>query len=224
MMYLNKIGANAYNGVLMAFQFVACLIMVKTDYIWGMIFSYALIIGGISNILYIMLRFHSYSALPGLCNMLIYIVTLSLLGHQFYIRDRESVTDYLKRTHFFEVLGLYLLVFFAFAFVIYRHETVFTTYGSALWYCFELVTTIGFGELVAVTRIGKVLSIILSIYSIGMIAIITSTVVTYHQVKLKTQENDAFVLFMDKLEKLPELDQEELKKISETIKQLRSNN
>lgn len=95
MMYLNKIGANAYNGVLMAFQFVACLIMVKTDYIWGMIFSYALIIGGISNILYIMLCFHSYSALPGLCNMLIYIVTLSLLGHQFYIRDRESVTDYL---------------------------------------------------------------------------------------------------------------------------------
>ena len=29
---------------------------------------------------------------------------------------------------------------------------------------------------------------------------------------------------MDILEKLPELDQEELKKISETIKQLRSNN
>ena len=121
-------------------------------------------------------------------------------------------------------MGLYLLVFFAFAFVIDRHEPVFTTYGSALWYCFVLVTTIGFGELVAVTRIGKVLSIILSIYSIGMIAIITSTVVTYHQVKLKTQENDAFILFMDKLEKLPELDQEELKKISETIKQLRSNN
>ena len=108
----------------------------------------------------------------------------------------------------------------AFAFVIYRHETVFTTYGSALWYCFELVTTIGFGELVAVTRIGKLLSILLSIYSIGMIAIITSTVVTYHQAKLKTQENEAFILFMDKLERLPELDQEELKSISETIKQL----
>lgn len=34
-------------------------------------------------------------------------------------------------------------------------------------------------------EIGKLLSIILSVYPIGMIAIITSTVVTYHQVKLK---------------------------------------
>ena len=137
-------------------------------------------------------------------------------------KHRKTLRVVLKRTHFFEILGSYLLVFLGFAFVIYRHEVVFTTYGSALWYCFELVTTIGFGELVAVTRIGKLLSIILSIYSIGMIAIITSTVVTYHQVKLKTQENDALILFMDKLERLPELDQEELKNISEKIKQLRA--
>ena len=136
------------------------------------------------------------------------------------MKNRKILYLVLRRTHFFEVLGVYLLVFMAFAFVIYRHETVFTTYGSALWYCFELVTTIGFGELVAVTRIGKLLSILLSVYSIGMIAIITSTVVTYHQAKLKMQENEAFILFMDKLKRLPELDQEELKSISETIKQL----
>ena len=138
------------------------------------------------------------------------------------MKNRKTLYLVLKRTHFFEVLGAYLLVFMAFAFVIYRHETVFTTYGSALWYCFELVTTIGFGELVAVTRIGKLLSILLSIYSIGMIAIITSTVVTYHQAKLKTQENEAFILFMDKLERLPELDKKELEEISEKIKNLRS--
>ncbi|MGI6021106.1 MAG: potassium channel family protein [Lachnospiraceae bacterium] len=135
---------------------------------------------------------------------------------------KKTLRTVLKRTHFFEVLGVYLLVFMAFAFVIFRHEDVFPTYGSALWYCFELVTTIGFGELVAVTRLGRLLSILLSVYSIGMIAIITSTVVTYHQTKLKMQENDALILFMDKLERLPELDEEELRKISEKIKELRS--
>ena len=137
-------------------------------------------------------------------------------------KHNKALSKVLKQTHFFETLGLYLLVFFAFAFIIYRHETVFETYGSALWYCFELVTTIGFGELVAVTKIGKFLSILLSVYSIGMIAIITSTIVTYHQVKLKTQDNDALILFMDKLERLPELDKVELEEISERIKQLRS--
>ena len=137
-------------------------------------------------------------------------------------KRKNALSVVLKQTRFFETLAIYLLVFFLFAFIIYRHESVFETYGSALWYCFELVTTIGFGELVAVTRIGKLLSILLSVYSIGMIAIITSTVVTYHQVKLKTQENEALVLFMDKLERLPELTQEELRDISEKIKQLRS--
>ena len=127
----------------------------------------------------------------------------------------------LKRTHFFESLAVYLLVFFAFAFIIYRREAVFETYGAALWYCFELVTTVGFGELVAFTRIGRLLSILLSVYSIGMIAIITSTVVTYHQVKIKSQE-DTMALFMDKLERLPELSQEELADISERIRRLRS--
>lgn len=137
-------------------------------------------------------------------------------------KHNKALRIVLKQTHFFETLALYLLVFFGFAFVIYRHEAVFETYGSALWYCFELVTTIGFGELVAVTRIGRFLSILLSVYSIGMIAIITSTVVTYHQVKLKTQENDAITLFMDKLERLPELDKKELEEISERIRSLRS--
>ena len=137
-------------------------------------------------------------------------------------KHNKALHVVLKKTHFFETLIVDMLVFFLFAFFIYRHETVFDTYGSALWYCFELVTTIGFGELVAVTRIGKLLSIILSVYSIGMIAIITSTVVTYHQVKIKAQENDALVLFMDKLERLPELDKEELQEISDRIKHLKS--
>lgn len=137
-------------------------------------------------------------------------------------KHNKALSIVLKQTHFFETLAVYLLVFFLFAFVIYRHETVFRSYGNALWYCFELVTTIGFGELVAVTRIGRILSILLSVYSIGMIAIITSTVVTYHQIKIKIQENDTLSLFMDKLERLPELDREELEEISERIRCLRS--
>lgn len=68
--------------------------------------------------------------------------------------------------------------------------------------------------------IRRFLSILLSVYSIGMIAIITSTVVTYHQIKIKTQANETLILFMDKLERLPELNKEELEEISDKIKQL----
>lgn len=95
MMILNNTAGNNYNGVLMAFQFLACLIMVNADYKWGIILSYALIGLGMFSIFNVMLRFHNIGALPGLCNMLIYTVTLTLLGYQFKIRDKESVTDFL---------------------------------------------------------------------------------------------------------------------------------
>lgn len=127
----------------------------------------------------------------------------------------------LRRTHFYETLLIYLMVFFAISFAIYRIEDVFDTYGNSLWYCFELVTTVGFGDNVAVTRAGRVLSICLSVYSIGMLAIITSTVVTYHQVKVRTQQDDVISMFMDKLERLPELDKDELAEISERIRKMR---
>lgn len=127
----------------------------------------------------------------------------------------------LRRTHFYETLAVYLLVFFALSFAIYRIEDVFDSYGKAMWYCFELVTTVGFGETVAVTRAGRVLSMVLSVYSIGMIAIITSTVVTYHQVKVRTRQDDIISMFMDKLERLPELDRDELADISERIRKMR---
>lgn len=127
----------------------------------------------------------------------------------------------LRRTHFYETLIVYLMVFFAISFAIYRIEDVFDTYGNSLWYCFELVTTVGFGDNVAVTRAGRLLSTCLSVYSIGMLAIITSTVVTYHQVKVRTQQDDVISMFMDKLERLPELDKDELADISERIRKMR---
>lgn len=126
----------------------------------------------------------------------------------------------LRRTHFFETLFVYLMVFLIVALIIYKLENIFDSYGQSLWYCFELVTTVGFGDNVAVTRAGRILSIGLSVYSIGMIAIITSTVVTYHQIKIKTQDNDILAMFMDKLEMLPELDKEELTAMSERIKKI----
>lgn len=134
--------------------------------------------------------------------------------------NSKILSTVLRRTHFFETLFVYLMVFFIVALVIYRLENIFDSYGQSLWYCFELVTTVGFGDNVVITKAGRILSIGLSAYSIGMIAIITSTVVTYHQIKIKTQDNDILTMFMDKLERLPELDKEELIAMSERIKKL----
>lgn len=54
-----------------------------------------------------------------------------------------------------------------------------------MWYCFALISIIGFGEVIAVTTVGKVLSVILTSFSIAIIAIITSTIVNYYHLTLR---------------------------------------
>ena len=39
-------------------------------------------------------------------------------------------------------------------------------FGDALWYCFAIVTTIGFGDISAVSVPGRILSVILGFYGI----------------------------------------------------------
>ena len=49
-----------------------------------------------------------------------------------------------------------------------------------LWYCYEVISTAGFGDVVAVTFIGKMCSVLLTIYSLFVVAIATGVVVNFY--------------------------------------------
>ena len=59
-------------------------------------------------------------------------------------------------------------------------EPTITSFPDALWYCFAVVTTIGFGDMVAQTLIGRVLTVILGIYGLIVVAVITSIIVNFY--------------------------------------------
>ena len=64
------------------------------------------------------------------------------------------------------------------------------TYGDALWYCFAVVTTIGFGDFSAIRPLTRILSVILGIYGIIVVALITSIIVNfYNEVKDHNEED-----------------------------------
>ena len=78
-------------------------------------------------------------------------------------------------------------------------------YGDALWYCYAVISTAGFGDVVAVTYIGKMCSVLLTIYSIFVVAIATGVVVNFYTQMVELQRKETLAMFMDQLERLPEL-------------------
>ena len=100
-------------------------------------------------------------------------------------------------------------------------EPNINTYFDGIWYSFSLITSVGFGDLFAVTFLGRVLSIILGIYALIIIALIPGILVSYYVEFAKINAKETASIFLDKLERLPELSKAELQEISKNVKERR---
>ena len=124
----------------------------------------------------------------------------------------------LKRTGAFKLLCTYIVVFVAVSIGIMIVEPNINRLIDSLWYSFSVATTIGFGDITAVTIIGRILSIFLSICSILIIAVVPGIITSYYIESTKLREKESSAKFLDDLERLPELSKEELTALSERVK------
>jgi len=92
----------------------------------------------------------------------------------------DIIKNIIKKTYAVEVIFWLVLLIFAFSFVLTDVEEGIPTYLDALWYCFTLITTIGFGDFTVTTFVGRILSVILGLYGIICVALITSIIVTFY--------------------------------------------
>ena len=123
----------------------------------------------------------------------------------------------LKHTHADRILLGFVLFLLVDAAVIQIVEPDINRYGDALWYCYAVISTAGFGDIVAVTFIGKACSVLLTIYTLFVVAIVTGVVVNFYTQLVELQRKETLAAFMDKLERLPELSKDELETISRNI-------
>jgi len=124
----------------------------------------------------------------------------------------------LVRTHTTQILFSFLLFIFADALVIQLAEPQIQSYRDALWYCYAVISTAGFGDIVVSTLIGKIASVLLTVYALVAIAIITGVIVNYYNQIIQIRQKETIAAFIDKLEILPKLSQEELAEMSEKAK------
>ncbi len=104
----------------------------------------------------------------------------SLMRYIFSRLNLKTLTRIIRKTYAAEIIFGLLLLIFSFSYLFTILEENLTSYWDAVWYCFAIVTTIGFGDFTAVTLIGRILSVILGIYGIVVVALITSIIVNFY--------------------------------------------
>ena len=90
---------------------------------------------------------------------------------------------------------------------------------EGVYFCFIASTTVGFGDIVPVTVLGRIITIIVTLAGILTVAMVPGVVVTYYTEYLKLREKETISTFLEKLERLPEMDQAQLEELSERIRE-----
>ena len=99
---------------------------------------------------------------------------------------RTTLIQIIRKTYTIEILYGLIVLLVAISLVLTLVEENMTIW-DALWYCFALVTTIGFGDVIVTSLVGRVLSVILGIYGIIVVALITSIIVNFYN---ETKDSD----------------------------------
>ena len=127
------------------------------------------------------------------------------------------------RTKAHRILIAYVLFVLISALAIVILDPQIDRYGDALWYCYAVISTAGFGDVVATTMLTKIISLLVTIYSTLVIAIVTGVVVNYYTEVIDIQKKETFTAFVDKLEHLETMSKEELRQMSQQAKKFKDN-
>ena len=130
----------------------------------------------------------------------------------------------MKRTGLLKILAMFIIVFFLASLLIMFVEPGINNFLDALWYTFVATTSIGFGDICVQTHIGRIITVVMTVYEIVITAMITGVILTFYIEYIKVKERDNIDAFHEQLENLPNLSNDELKSLSERISELKNNN
>ena len=141
----------------------------------------------------------------GIATIVSVILAMKQIFSLAFSRIKVSVLKRIvRKTYAAEILFGMLLLIVAVSIVLPGLEPGIERFADGLWYCFAIVTTIGFGDITATTGIGRLLSVILGLYGIIVVSLITSIIVNfYSEVKA-----DGDTEYADALKDVPDREKE----------------
>lgn len=100
----------------------------------------------------------------------------------------RTLADVLRQDGFARITGLFLIFYLLCSTAVWLSEPTTLTFGDGLWFSFETVSTIGFGDIPAETPVARAITVILSVISIFYIAMLTGVAVNYCNTLIKIRQ------------------------------------
>lgn len=108
-----------------------------------------------------------------------------------FVRDiRKKFNTFLDTNGLVHVLyiNFYSIIFGSVLVYLFEKGTTFKTFGDAVWWACVTVTTVGYGDYVPKTMMGRLVAVALMVVGIGLISMLTGTIATYFTAAKKTGE------------------------------------
>ena len=135
------------------------------------------------------------------------------------LRNARMLGNILRHTGFAHITVIFGVLFLFCSLMVWLGDPGCLTFGDGMWFSFEAVSTIGFGDIEATGPVARIATVVLSIFSIFYIALITGVVVNYCSNLIKARQKDTLASFVDSLEHLEEKTPEELAELSARVRE-----
>ncbi len=111
---------------------------------------------------------------------IIFCIEVILEGVAMIKKRRWILWGILRKTHLHLFVLGFLFYFLLTCLLLQWSEPTMQEFTSAMWYCFSVISTIGFGDFTAETIVGRGATITLALYSTALISLAPGIVVAYY--------------------------------------------
>ena len=104
------------------------------------------------------------------------------------MRRLRMLVEIERQAGFGPITCLFVVVFLLCSLAVWLADPVANTFGDGMWFSFQAVSTIGFGDVTAAGPVARIATVLLSVVSIFYIALITGVVVSYCNAMLRQRQ------------------------------------
>ena len=133
-----------------------------------------------------------YSPVIVLCFIVAISALLEVLSGAVSSLNVKTLFKIIIKTYALEIILGLLTTMVASALVLMVFEESITTFSDGLWFAFETVTTIGFGDFEVLSLVGRLIVVFLGIYGIIVVAVITSIIVNFYNETSGKDDKESF--------------------------------